>query len=289
MEKIIKKLLHFLPDSICIQMMYFYHFHKFANLKDPKTFNEKLQWLKLHDRNPEYTIMVDKYLVKDYVAKKIGDEYIIPTLGVWNSPEEIDFEALPNQFVLKWNHDSGSIVICKDKNVLNVNEAMCKLQRGKKYSGYWYGREWPYKNVEPKIIAETYMEDDLFPELIDYKFMCFDGKVKVIFTCSGRYSSEGLRVTFYDREWNKLPFIRHYKACSETQKKPSTFDKMVFLAEQLATDIPFVRIDFYEINGKPYFGEITLFPGSGFEPFTPSEWDLKLGDWIKLPDVLKKV
>ncbi len=276
-----RTLLRLIPDRIYIQMQYFYHFHRFANFKNPQTFNEKLQWLKLHDHNPLYTTLVDKYAVKKWVADKIGEQYVIPTIAVWEKAEDIDFDKLPNQFVLKVNHDSGGLVICKDKAQLDRQAAIAKLSRALENNGYWYGREWPYKNVKPRIIAEKYMEDDN-QALNDYKFMVFNGKVKCSFTCTERFSKDGLKVTFYDANWDIMPFERHYPRSKTPITKPLNYDEMVELAEKLSKDIPFVRVDFYSIKGKIYFGEMTFYPGSGLEEFTPQEWDKKLGDWLEL-------
>ena len=254
------------------------------NIKHPKTFNEKLQWIKLYDHNPLYTKMVDKFEAKKYVSDIIGDEYIIPTLGVWNYFEEIDFDALPTQFVLKCTHDSGSIVICKDKNNFDKYAARAVLNKGLHYNYYYKNAfEWPYKDVKPRIIAEKYMSDDSQDNsgsLTDYKFMCFGGKVKCSFTCTGRNTSRGLHVTFYDENWQIMPFERHYPAEKNPIPKPQNYNKMVQLSERLATTLKFARIDFYEINGKIYFGEITFFPGNGMEEFTPQIWDYRLGDWL---------
>lgn len=257
------------------------------DLKNPRTFNEKLQWLKLHDRNPLYTKMVDKYEAKKYVAGIIGEEYIIPTLGVWSHFDEIDFDQLPEQFVLKCTHDSGSIVICTNKAIFNQKTAKKKLERGLRYNYYYAGGfEWPYKNVKPRIIAEKYMVDESQTEsqidLTDYKFMCFNGKMKCSFTCNGRNTDKGLYVTFYDRGWKKLPFARHYPSECIAMPKPLNYEKMVDLAEKISTPLKFSRVDFYEINGKIYFGEITFFPGNGMEEFSPETWDKKIGDWLNL-------
>ena len=258
------------------------------DLEHPQTFNEKLQWLKLYDRNPAYTKMVDKYEAKKYVAGVIGDQYIIPTLGVWDSFDEIDFNALPDRFVLKCTHDSGGIVICKSKKDLDMAAARKKLEKSLKNDFYLSGREWPYKNVKRRIIAEKYMEDDSRADagdtdLMDYKFMCFDGKVKCSFVCSERYSGEGLKVTFFDPDWKKLPFERHYPASKRDIPKPKSYDLMVELAERLSDAIPFVRVDFYDINGEVFFGELTFYPGGGFEEFSPLEGDYTLGSWLTLP------
>lgn len=256
---------------------------KALNLNSPQTFNEKLQWLKLHDRKPEYTMMVDKYAVRKYIADTIGEEYLIPLLGVWDNPDEINFDALPNQFVLKCNHNSGlGMCICKDRSKLDIEKVKAGLRKGLQQDYYLTSREWPYKNVSKKIVCEEYMEDRQAHELVDYKFMCFSGEVKCSFTCSERFTDSGLKVTFFDKDWNVMPFERHYPASKKPLTKPINYRKMIQFAEELSKGIPFVRVDFYEINGQLYFGELTFYPGGGFEEFTPEEWDYKLGDFLKL-------
>lgn len=272
-----------LPDKIYLKILYEYKMKKKLDLSNPKTFNEKIQWLKLYDRNPEYTNMVDKYEAKKYVANIIGEEYIIPTLGVWDKFEDIDFEKLPNQFVLKPTHTSGDVFICKDKKNLDIETARNKMNKWLKRNYFYCGREWPYKNVKPKIIAEIYIKNKGEVGLKDYKFMCFNGKVKCSFVCSNRNSEEGLNVDFYDLNWNKMPFTRHYPNSKENIRKPINYELMIKLSEKLATDIPFVRVDFYEVDGKIYFGELTFYPGSGFEEFSPEKYDKILGDWLELP------
>ena len=271
-----------IPDRLYIQLLFFRHLHKRINLEQPKAFNEKLQWLKLYDRNPEYTKMVDKYAVKQYVSEKIGSEFIIPTLGVWDNPEDINFSDLPDRFVLKWNHDSGSIVICTDKSILDKREAVSRLKSRQKFSGFWYAREWPYKDVVPKVIAEKYIEDSS-GYLNDYKLMCFNGKVRCSFVCTDRFSGDGLKVTFYDRSWNQMPFSRHYPVSDMPVPRPKNYDALVHLAEKLSEGIPFVRVDFYDVNDRVYFGEMTFYPGSGLEEFDPEKWDYVLGSWLELP------
>lgn len=278
------------PEKI-VKKMFRKHMGYELDLNNPKTFNEKLQWLKLYNHEEIYTIMVDKYAAKKYVADRIGEKYIIPTLGIWNNFDEIDFQTLPNKFVLKCTHDCGSIVIVKNKNNFDVEAARDKLELGLRHNYYYSCYEWPYKNVPPRIIAEKYMidfNDEGSPkdDLTDYKFMCFHGEVKCIFTCTQRRSSDGLRVTFFDEEWKQLPFERHYPAAEVGSiAKPKNLNLMKKFAEQLSTNIPFVRVDFYEINGKVYFGELTFFPGAGFEEFTPSKYDRILGSWINLPNI----
>ena len=228
--------------------------------------------------------MVDKYEVKTLVAQKIGLQYVIPTLGVWNHFDDIEFDTLPNQFVLKCTHDSGSVILVDDKNQLDIRKAKRIMEKFLGRNLYYYAREWPYKNVPPRIIAEPYLKNDSGEELMDYKIMCFDGKVKCSFVCSERFNGDGLKVTFYDTDWKVMPFERHYPRSEHPIEKPLNYEEMVALAEKLAKDIPFVRVDFYEVNGRTYFGELTFYPGAGFEEFTPSEWDRTLGDWIHLPD-----
>ena len=273
-----------LPDDEYLIRKYRAAMGKELHLDAPITFNEKLQWLKLYDRKPEYTMMVDKYAVRQYVADTIGEEYLIPLLGVWDSPNEIDFDALPNQFVLKCNHNSGlGMCICKDKSKLDIPKVKAELRKGLDQDYYLTGREWPYKNVPRKIIAEKFMTDFRYNQLVDYKLMCFNGMVYCTFTCTDRHLKDGLKVTFFDNSWKKLPFERHYSSETKEIQPPVQFEQMKKLAEILAKDISFGRVDFYEVNGKIYFGELTFFPGSGMEEFTPDEWDYKIGSWLVLP------
>jgi len=253
------------------------------NLDNPQTFSEKIQWLKLHDRKPIYTIMVDKYEAKKYVANIIGEEYIIPTLAVYDSVEDINFDTLPDQFVMKCTHDSGGLVICRDKSKLNYRNALNKLSKALKRRYFYQNREWPYKSVRPRIIAEQYMEDHKTHELRDYKFFCFNGEPKYCQVISGR--TDVMSIDFFDRDWNHQPFHepRVFPFADHMPECPAQYDKMWNMAKQLASDKPFSRIDFYNIDGRVYFGEITFYPTSGFGGFKPKEWDLKFGEWIKLP------
>lgn len=277
-----------LSDEKYLKYRYKIQMKKELNLDNPKTFNEKIQWLKLNDRNPKYTNMVDKYEVKEYISKTIGSKYIIPTIGIYENFNEIDFESLPNKFVMKCTHDSGSVCICKDKTKINIEEYRKKIESSLKINYYYPGREWPYKNVKPRIIIEKYLDDLTDKQINDYKFMCFGGKVECSFVCTERDDKDkGLAVTFFDKNWNKLPFERHYRSSEKNLKKPKNYDKMIDLAEKLSYNIPFVRVDFYEVNDKIYFGELTFYPGSGFEEFKPDEWDYKLGNLIDLNLVYK--
>lgn len=277
------KLFAFIPDKQYLQIMYRIRMGKKLNLDNPQTFNEKIQWLKLYDRRPEYTIMVDKYEAKKYVADRIGAEYIIPTLGVWDRFDDIDVDKLPNQFVLKCTHDSGGLVICRDKKTLDIQEARKKIEKSLKCNFYWVGREWPYKNVKPRIIAEEYMEDEADHKLRDYKFFCFNGKVEFLYLSEGMENHSTARVNYVNLDWTPSKFRRRdYREFQILPPKPKHLDKMIELAERLSDGIDFVRVDFYEINNRVYFGELTFFPGGGFTPFLSYEMDLELGNMLPL-------
>ena len=259
------------------------------NLDNTKTFNEKLQWLKLYNRKPEYTTMVDKYKVRDYIADKIGEEYLIPLIGVWDNSDDIGFDSLPNQFVLKCNHNSGlGMCICKDKSKLDINNVKKDLQKGLEQDYYLTGREWPYKNVPRKIIAEKYMEQEDGKDLRDYKFYCFDGKAKVVGIYQDRNTHKETTGDFFDMDFNWLDFTFNMPNAKIKPSKPNQFDKMIEIAEILSEGIPHVRVDLYLSNNKIYFGELTFFDGSGFDKIEPIEWDYKLGGWIKLPDKITR-
>lgn len=285
--KLFRKLSRLIPDRIYLQIVYFKHFRRFINFNNPKTFNEKIQWLKLNYRNEEYTKLVDKYRVKQYITKLIGEEYVIPTLGVWNNVDDIDFKSLPEKFVLKCNNDSGGIVICKNKKDFDEAKAKSFLKERLKNNGYWYGREWPYKNVKPCIIAEKYMEDSISKDIKDYKFFCFNGSMEFFDIDIDRFIEH--RANYYDRNGNFLPFGKTYCPPDYTKKieMPKNLDKMIELTETISHNTVLSRIDFYEIDGQVYFGEITFYPGSGFSPFTDEKWDYKLGDMIDLPNIKK--
>ena len=285
--KLFRKLSRLIPDRIYLQIVYFRHFKKFIDFDNPKTFNEKIQWLKLNYRKEEYTNLVDKYRVKQYITKLIGEEYVIPTLGVWNNADDIDFKSLPEKFVLKCNNDSGGIVICKNKKDFDEAKAKSFLKERLKNNGYWYGREWPYKNVKPCIIAEKYMEDSISKDIKDYKFFCFNGSMEFFDIDIDRFIEH--RANYYDRNGNFLPFGKTYCPPDYTKKieMPKNLDKMIELAETISHNTVLSRIDFYEIDGQVYFGEITFYPGSGFSPFTDEKWDYKLGDMIDLPNIKK--
>lgn len=276
-----------MSDEEYLSRKYQLYFGQKLDLQNPQTFNEKLQWLKLYNRKPEYTVMVDKYKVREYIAQELGEEYLIPLLGVWDNPDEIDFDALPNQFVLKRNHNSGlGMCICKDKSELDISKVKVELRKGLKQDYYLTGREWPYKDVPRKIIAEKYMED-VSGDLKDYKFYCFNGEMKFVMINSDRNTSRPTRADYFDRDFNWLDFTWGYSHAEVHPKKPEQFEKMVAIVEKLAKGLPHIRVDLYDCNGKIYFGELTFFDGSGFDKIEPLEWDYKIGKLLKLPTSLK--
>lgn len=279
-----KRIFYLLPSKNFLKIKFRLKLDYKLCLKNPETFNEKLQWLKLYDKNPRYTNLVDKYQVRGIVEEMIGQEYLIPLLGVWKDFNEINFSQLPDKFVLKCTHDSGSVFICKDKYTLNYKDIKSRINKALRKNYYYLSREWPYKHIKPRIICEKYLMDELNDDLKDYKFMCFNGKVKCCFVCSNRSSSKGLKIDIYDIDWNKMNFERvgHLNS-QEVIERPTNYKKMIELSEKLSQNIPFIRVDFYEVNGKVYFGELTFFPGAGFEKFAPESYDYLLGSWIKLP------
>lgn len=273
------------PDSLYIKIFYKKAFGKSIDLKNPLTYNEKVQWMKLHYRKSIMTELVDKYEVRKHISDTIGEEYLIPLLGVWDSVEEIDYDALPDRFVLKCTHDSGSVVLCHDKNSFDRQAANEKLDKCLKHNWYWNCREWPYKNVKSRIIAEAFMVDESNVELKDYKFFCFDGEVEFFFIATDRDKGDDhVKFDFYDLELNHLPFKHGHEWSGKPFIKPENFDEMIALAKKLSQGWPHVRIDLYNINGKVYFGEMTFSHHSGFVPFEPEEWDRKIGDMFVLPE-----
>ena len=281
---LVLRMTRLIPDKIFIKLKYKVAIGKKLNLEKPETFNEKLQWLKLYDRKPEYTKFADKYEVRKYIANVIGEEYLIPVIDVFDCVDQINWGELPNQFVLKCAHGSGSNIICRDKNKLDIGLAEKKLRKWMKYNWYWFGREWQYKNIKPRVICEKYMVDESGTELKDYKFMCFNGKVRCTFVCSNRNTPGGSEIDIYDTDWNLMPFERkNHPNSGKKISKPKEYAKMVEFAEKLTRNMSFARVDFYEINGHLYFGEITFHPDSGFVGFIPESYDYLMGNWIKLP------
>ena len=289
-RSILRHFSNLLPDRLYVKWMYYMQTGKWLNLKHPQSFSEKLQWLKLYNRRPEYTTMVDKYAVKEYVANIIGKEYIIPTIGVWDSPDQIDWDSLPKQFVLKTTHGGGNkgVIVCTDKNHLDKEATVRKLKSASKIDLYKTLKEWPYKNVRRRIIAEEYLsdcseteDDSMLHDLVDYKFLCFNGEPLYCMVVSNRRTDKAY--DFFDNDWNHMPFRnQNYPHAKTRPTKPRNHGTMLLLAAKLAAGHPHLRVDFYEVKGKVYFGEITFFLMSGYNTITPEDWDVKLGSYIKL-------
>lgn len=280
----IKKCPHLMSDKFYISVLWKMVMGYELDWEHPKTYNEKLQWLKLYDRKPIYTTMVDKYRAKQWIADRIGEQYVIPTLAVYNSVDEIDLYKLPDQFVLKCNHDSGSVAICRDKSTFDLEAAKRKLGDALKKNFYWEEREWPYKNVKRCVFAEKYLEVDEGKDLSDYKLFTFNGEPKFCYITSGRDSATGLKEDFFDMNGNLLVLNQKgFRNAEITPLLPANYDKMIELSRRIAVGTSHLRVDYYEINGRLFIGELTFFDGGGFVPFYPDEWNRTAGDWIKIP------
>lgn len=273
------------PDELYLKIRYYIYFGRKLNLKNPKTFNEKIQWLKLNFCPDIYATMVDKYEAKKYVANIIGEEYIIPTIGVWEDVDKIDFDSLPERFVMKCNHNSGhGMFICKDKSQMDLRSVKKELRAGLKEKFYKMAHEMQYKNVKPLVIAEQYIEDSSENGLIDYKFFCFDGIVKICEVISNRFNGR-LCANYYDLDWNILPIGSKKMPSDPTMlvSKPKNLAKMIEIASELSKGFPHIRVDLYNVDGNIYFGELTLTHNGGMNPFVPIEWDYIIGSWLHLP------
>lgn len=279
----VKRLSRSIPDRLYIQLRYVMKFHKFCNLREPKTYNEKLQWMKLYYRVPGEWLLVDKFEVKGRVAAQIGGEHIIPTLGVYSSVDEIDFDALPDSFVLKCTHDSGGVVLVEDKKTLDVLAVREKLQHIMEKNYFYGGREPHYREITPRIIAEPFLQDDTLGQLVDYKFFCFDGEVKAMFVASDR-SSGKVKFDYFDEDFNPLDIRQPYPNSAVLPQKPERYDEMLDIARKLAHGHPHVRVDLYQVNGRVYFGELTFYHFGGMQPFFPEKWDRVFGEWMTLPE-----
>lgn len=275
----------FISDKTYLKIVFRLKIGMRLDLNNPKSFNEKLQWLKINNRDEKYTNMVDKYEVKKIVSKSIGEEYVIPNIGIYDSFEEIDFNKLPNRFAIKCTHDSGGYVIVSDKKKANIKKIKKKINKSLHRNYYYSGREWPYKNIKPRIIIEEYMEDNKKGGLVDYKIHLFNGVPKIILVCKNRFNNK-MTEDFFDTDWNHLKIKREdHDNSIEKITKPKMLKKMLEISKMLSKNICFLRIDFYEINGKIYFGEFTFFPASGFKPFVPEPVDWELGDMIDLKGI----
>ncbi len=276
MSKLVKS------DSLYLRIYYFLYTGRALNLYNPTRFGEKIQWLKLYNSSDVCSIMVDKYLVRQYVESKVGAEYLIPMIGIYDRWEDIDFDKLPNQFVIKTTHDSGGVVICQDKKTFDFANAESIIKKSFNFNFFWQGRERPYKNVRPRIIIEKFMKDDESNDLKDYKIWCFNGEPYIIQVDSQRYVYH--RRNIYDVNWNKMPIRMWYPPKEEIDKKPCQLDIMLDFAKKMSQGFPFLRVDVYDVNNKIYFGELTFHPAGGVQPISPDEWDIKLGEKLLLPD-----
>ena len=274
-------LVHFgkkIPDKRYLSMLYFINFGKKPNLDTPRSFSEKMNWLKLHDRRNIYTTMADKYAAKAFVAERIGSEFVVKNYGVYDRWEDIDFNLLPNQFVIKGTHDSGGAFVCKDKSTFDFNKVEQRIKHNLRINYFYPLREWPYKNIKPRIIVDQLLDEHSGHELRDYKFWCFNGKPTYMYiTNKGKVIKEN----FYDMDFNPVSINHGFERTIPEYEKPSNFDKMKELATQLSAGIPFVRVDFFNVDGKIYFGEFTFYDWGGMRPFR-NDWDEKIGQHIQL-------
>lgn len=286
MALIVKNFSVLFGDKVYLQLIFKYHMGYNLNLQNPSTYSEKLQWLKLYDRKPIYTKLVDKHEVKSYVREKAGRQYVIPELGIWDNPCDIDWDNLPQRFVLKTTHGGGNtgVVVCKDKCKLDRDLTIKRLKQSMKQDLYRDSREWPYKNVPKRVIAEEYMEDAATQELRDYKFFCFDGEVQFLFVGSERQKpGEDVKFDFFDKDYKHIDLRQGHPNSKVLPQKPSCFEEMKEVAEKLSQGIPHVRVDLYEANEHVYFGEMTFYHFGGIVPFEPSKWDIVFGEMLKLP------
>lgn len=277
--KLIAKL-KFIPDKLYLKIVYRIKTGKKLNLKNPTGFCEKLNYLKIYNKIEKYTDLVDKIKVKEYITKNFGEEYIFPTLGVWDHYRQIDFNNLPDKFVLKCNHDSGSIKVVVDKSEINHKEFENFFENRLKQNPFYIGREYPYKNVKPKIMAEKYMTPKGKVDINDFKFFCFDGEPKIMYIASQR--SIDCKFDFYDMNFSHLNIVNIHPQSGVEIEKPEKFEDMVEFARKLSKGFKFVRVDLYQIDGKIYFGEFTFFHGGGFWLMKPEKWEKILGDWINI-------
>lgn len=281
----LKYILRFMPDELYVKLYFRMAVGRKLNLKHPKTFNEKLQWMKFNERTSFYAMLSDKCAVRDFVKERIGNQYLVKLYGAWNNPEEIDFTILPDKFVLKCNHDSGGLVICNDKSTIDYHSTIRCLNKCLKRQFYYIGREWHYKNIRPKVICEELLLDNEGNLPVDYKISCFNGKADNIMVCTGRFSKDGVKYYFFDKDWN---FLRYNKGDENlpkdfTLQRPKNLEEMIIIAEKLADDLYYARIDLYNIEGRIYFSEITLCPNSGFDSDITYETDLLLGSKLNIP------
>ncbi len=275
-----------LSDKTYTKVLYRLRMHNSLDLDNPHSFTEKIQWLKLYDHNPFYTTLVDKYEVKKWVSGIIGSKYVITTIGVWDSVDFIDFDTLPKQFVLKTTFGGGSdgVFICKNREAVDFSIVKNRLLESMKTNPYHRLREWPYKNVPRRIIAEQYLDDNS-GDLADYKFYCFGGIPKILLLATNRYSAHNF--DYFDMDYNKLPITSAMGGNNPNLSvdKPACFDEMKEIARKLSEGLPHVRVDLYYCNCQVYFGEMTLYDSSGFDNLNSEEWNSRMGEWINLPEI----
>ncbi len=276
---------NWLPDKPYLKMVFRARMKSKLNIEDARTFNEKQQWLKLYYRTDEQIRVADKVEVRPFVEHKIGKDYLIPAIGVYDRVSDIPWSDLPDRFVLKCSHASTANIVCKNKDALDISDAETKLTRWMKRNWFWYGREWPYLAIKPRILAEHFVDDGHAGGLIDYKFFCFDGEPRMMFVATDRQSKDDeTKFDFYDLDWNWLPIQNGHPNAGDTLEKPDALGEMISLARTLSKGFPHVRVDLYYVAGRIYFGEMTFYHYSGFTPFIPAQWDVTLGNWLTLPE-----
>lgn len=278
------RLLDWMPDSMFARLAFRGELGQKLNLDNPQTFNEKLQWLKLYDHHPEYKDYVDKIKAKKVVGEIIGKKHIVPLYGYWKKADQIQFDKLPDKFILKCNHDQGSVMIVEDKSSLDRNKVISIYKKKLKRNNFYGCREYPYKEIRPKVFAEKYLGS----RIIDYKFYCFNGIPKFLYCGQGLTEDHSLKIDFYDLDWNLMPFYRTDYLRLGNIPKPSHFDEMIDISKKLSAGIPFVRIDLFEVDNHVYFSEFTLCPAAGFMPFVPKKYDRIVGEWLELPLSIRK-
>lgn len=279
----IEKYYRSLSDEQYLNLLFEKSFGKNISTENPSSFNEKIQWLKLYWYDQKAELCADKYEVRGYVKEKGLDFLLNELIGVYDDVDEIKINDLPDQFVLKCTHGSGCNIICENKRELNWVESQKKINKWMKRNYYWPSREWVYKNIKPRIVCEKYLSDKVMGELVDYKFYCFNGRPEYIKFASERHSATGVKMDFFDKAWNHLDVKRGHPMGTIEKLKPKNFELMLDSAIKLSQEFPFVRVDFYEANGKLYFGELTFFPAGGFEKFEPEKYDYFFGDKLTLP------
>ena len=275
---------NYMSDREYLQRLFKYRMGRELDIDTPRTFSEKLQWLKIYNRRPEYSVMVDKYAVKKFVADKIGAEYVVPLIGVYESPDEIDFDSLPDKFVIKCTHNGGEgNAICRDKAAFDFESRKKVIRRALTKNYYPASREWPYKNVPPRVIVEQYIQDGDRLNLPVYKIFCFNGEPKLIQAIQDDKTKQET-IDYFDTEWNRLQLRQNYPNSKNPLPRPECLSEMLELAAKLSTGVPHVRVDLYQANGKVYFSEFTFFSDAGMVDFDPPEWNNKLGEWLILPE-----